>query len=163
MGQGASQDGYQGGLGIIDFLPGGDGEKFVKVYNDTGSAVTNGDLFFLSYSRDSESLTVALRPTLDACATSSVWRHIVVVNNAPLRGATIAADAWGYVQLMGYCPKVACAATIAIDDFLAGSNSTPAIAADDGTTITNASFAIALTAYATGFCTAILFGERVTI
>jgi hypothetical protein len=163
MGLGASQDGYQGGLGVIDFLPGGDGEKFVKVYNDTGAAVTNGDLFFLSYAKDADTLSPSARPTLDACATSAVYRHIVVINNAPLRGATIADAAWGYAQVMGYCPKVACAATISIDDFLGGSNSTPAIAADDGTTIANTSFGIAVTAYSAGFCTAILFGERVTI
>ena len=155
--------GYQGAAGVIEMI-GADFDQFIKVYNDIGAAVTNGDCYFLDFVRDVDSMTVAARPTLEAMATSAVYRQIVVVNNAQLGKTTIADTEWGYVQIRGYCPKVKCGSTIAIDDFLQGANAS-STAADDGTTITIDSFGIAITDEDTvaGFCEAILFGVRTNI
>jgi len=150
---------YEGATGAIDTITGAHGEVFIKVYNNTGAAVNNGDVYFLNWKRDSSS---GARPTLEAVATSTVARQVVVVNNAPLARDSIANGKYGYVQLRGYCPKVKSANTVAIDDFLAGTNASQT-AADDGTSQTGKSFGIATTAYAGGFVEAILFGEPVTV
>lgn len=149
---------YEGAKGSFEFFENGF-DQFIKAYNDTGAAVTNGDVYFLSFLKDADSLSPSARPTLDAAATTTVYRQVVIVNNAPKGLDTIADTAWGYVQIRGYCPKVKAASTVAIDDFLQGTNATQE-AADDGTTITADSFGIAVTATASGFCEAILFGER---
>jgi hypothetical protein len=147
---------YQGAKGAIDVVE-RDFNKFIKVYNDLGSAVTNGDVYHLSYERDADSLTVAGRPTLVACATTSVPRQTVVVNNTILGESTIADQAWGYVQIQGYCPKIKVASTVAIDDYLQGANGSQE-AADDGTSQTTDSFGIALSAYSSGYAEGLLFG-----
>jgi hypothetical protein len=162
MGFGASQGGYRNGLGVIDWLPGADGELFVKVYNDRAAALTNGDVYFLSYLSDIDSLTVVGRPTLDPCATSAVYRQVVVVNNAPLNKATIADAEWGYVQVRGYCPKVAVASDVDTIDYYIQAADGTAIAVKDSS-MSNDSFAIATSVYSAGFCKAVLFGERSTI
>lgn len=155
---------YQGALGVLDVVESGSGEKYIKVYNDTGSAVTNGDVYFLSYEKDADSLSPSARPTLEAMATTSVYRQIVVVNNVLLGATTIADQAWGYVQIAGYCPDVNTDVTsVAIDRYLQGKNSA-ATAADDGTTITTDSFAITVGAiFSTSHIAALLFGERTII
>jgi hypothetical protein len=159
---GENISGYQGAAGVIDMV-GEDFDQFIKIYNDKAGTLTNGDVYFLSFIRDIDSMTVAARPTLDAVAQSAaIYRQIVVVNNAPLGKATIADTEWGYVQVRGYCPKIAVVSTIAIDDFLMGDAGT-AIAEEAGTTITTNSFGIAITAYAAGFCEGILFGDRVLV
>jgi hypothetical protein len=159
MGTGGSQSGYEGGVGVYDWLSGGDGELYLKVFNDIGSALTNGDVYFLSWAKDTTVGTY--RPTLDACATSAtVFRQVVVVNNAPLRAATIADDAWGYVQVRGYCPVIAVTASVSAGELYLQAVTGTAIAATDGASVTNDSFGIAVTAYATGFCTGILFGTK---
>jgi hypothetical protein len=150
--------GYPDGKSIEHLFT--EGKHFIKVYNDIGSTLTNGDVYFLSYLTDADSLGVT--PTLDACATTAVLRKVAVVNNSPFGLATIADATWGWVQVGGYCSKIACVNTIAAEDFLQGANAS-AIAADDGTTITADSFGIAKTAYASGFCEGHLFDERTSI
>jgi hypothetical protein len=161
MGQNAT--GYQGAAGVIEMI-GGDFDQFIKVYNDIGAAVTNGDCYFLDFVRDADSMTVAARPTMEATATSAVYRQIVVVNNMPLGKTTIADKEWGYVQIRGYCPKVSTVTASDIDRFLQGTNAST-LAADDGTTITTDSFGICLTNEddVAGFVEAILFGVRTII
>lgn len=151
---------YQGGSNI-DML-GADFKQHIKVYNDLGAAVNNGDVYFLDWKRDADSLATAARPTLVACATTAVQRQVVIVENSPLGKDSIADQALGYVQIRGYCPKIATAATVAIDDYLEAVNAT-AVSADDGTTQTADSFAIATTAVASGYCEGILFGTLATI
>lgn len=155
---------YRGALGALAKINGGNGEVYQLVYNDTGSAITNGDVYFLSYLKDADSLTVSARPTLDTPATTSVYRQIVVVNNTPLGLSTIADAAWGYVQISGYCPDVNTDVTsVAIDRFLQGKN-TAVLAADDGTSYTTDSFAITVGAiFSTSHIEAILFGVRTVI
>ena len=133
----------------------------VLVFNDTGAAVNNGDVFFLSWIGGSGA---SERPRIVACATSAVPRQIVVVDQSGAGKTSIGDDEWGYVTIAGYCKKVACAATVAPNDFLQGVNGT-AVSADDGTAQTADSFAIAVTDEdaTPGFCEAILFGEPVTI
>lgn len=155
---------YEGAAGALDIISGGNGEIFYKVYNDLGAAVTNGDVYFLDWQKDADSLSPSARPTLVLPATSSVYRQVVVVNNALLNSDTIADASWGYVQYRGYCPKVAAASTTAIDDYLQGTNGT-AVSSDDGTSQTTDSFGIAITDEDTvaGFVEAMLFGQPVTI
>lgn len=168
--------GYEGGLGVYDLV--GQGfELYIKVYNDLAATINNGDVYFLDWQKDADSLSPSARPTLVACATTAVQRQVVVVNNivpnnlnvagsVPTNSSTSIADTtWGYVQLRGYCPKIKCAATIAIDDYLQGTNATQE-AADDGTSMTADSFGIAVSAYgdpATGYCAGVLFGTTALI
>lgn len=174
MSTNAGISGYQGGLGVYDLVSQGF-EQYIKVYNDTGGTISNGDVYFLEWFKDTDSLSPSARPTLGVCATgtSTIYRQIVVVNNiipnnlpvagsVPTNSSTGIADAtWGYVQLRGYCPKIKCAATIAIDDLLNATDASQT-AADGGTSYTTNSFAIAVTAVdnpETGYCSGVLFGE----
>ena len=166
-----SVSGYQGGLGVYDLV--GQGfELYIKVYNDLGATINNGDVYFLDWKKDADSLSPSARPTLVACATTAVQRQVVVVNNitpnnlpvagsVPTNSSTSIADTtWGYVQLRGYCPKIKAASGVLIDDFLEAVNASQE-AADDGTTQTADSFAIAVTDIndpATGYCAGVMFG-----
>ncbi len=67
------------------------------------------------------------------------------------------AGAWVEVYVGGYCPKVLCDSGMAAGDYLAAGAT--AGSADDSTTKTALTFGLALTPYASGFCTAILFDK----
>lgn len=140
-----------------------EGRHFIKVWNDIGSTINDGDVYFLAWVKPSDSTNV---PTLDACATTAIYRQVAVVANGEFGDvASIADDTWGWVQVEGYCTKIKCAATIAVGDFLQGVNASVE-AGDDGTTLTADSFGIAVTAVgdpASGYCSGILFGTRATI
>jgi len=144
--------GYQGNASI-DFLENGFDQK-IKVYNGTGAAVNNGKVYILSFD-------ATYGATISTPATSSVPQHVVVIDNSELGQSSIAAGAYGYAVYRGYA-TVACANTIAAGDFLGAANASTT-AADAGTSRTANSFGIALTAYSGGSCTAILFGDTVTI
>jgi hypothetical protein len=157
---GVSQSGYEGGAGVIAWLPGGDGELFIKVFNDSDAAYTNGGVYGLSFKNDSDSN--GFYPILESPTTDTDALHwIVVVNNSPLGKATIADDAWGYVQLKGYCPAITVNTTVTLDHYMELITAT-AYATDDGTTKTTGSFGIAKSTSATSV-TGILFGERVVV
>lgn len=156
---------YQGQIGSGGELIQVGFEQFIKIYNDTAGTLTNGDVYFLSWLKDADSLSPSARPTLDALATTSVYRQVVVVNNTLNSGAgTILDTKWGFVQVRGYCPDVNTDVTsVAIDRFLQGKNAT-ATAADDGTTITTDSFAITTGAiFNTSHIDAEMFGDRTII
>jgi hypothetical protein len=155
---------YQGVVGTGGEIIRAGFEEYIKVYNDIGSAITNGDCYFLSWLKDADSLSPSARPTLDAMATTAVYRQIVVVNNHILGKSTIADTEWGYVQKSGYCPDVNTNVTnVAIDRFLQGLNAA-ATAADDGTSYTSDSFAITVSAiFSTSHIAATLFGVRTII
>ena len=157
-----SVEGYRGALGAYPVIRNGF-DKFILVYNDTGAAVTNGDLYHISYEKDADSLSPSARPTLTACATTSVYQHIGVVNNSPLGASTIADQAWGYVQVRGYCPDVKCTtATQAIDTYIQGTNGTQA-ATNDGSSRTTDSFAIMLAAAVANHGPCLMFGDTCII
>lgn len=156
---------YQGALGT-----GGDvirigWETYVKVYNDTAATVTNGDVFFLSWLKDADSLSPSARPTLDALATTAIYRQVVVVNNQLNNTVSGIADAtWGFCSMQGYVPDINTNVTsVAIDRFLQGLNAT-ATAADDGTAYTTDSFAITVGAiFNTSHIEGVMFGCRTLI
>lgn len=151
--------GYEGALrAAVEYLE-VDGDLFIKVYNDTGAAVNDGDVYMLSFLKDADSSDGRNVPTLDAAATTAIYRQFVVVQNFPRKLSTIADADWGFVQVRGYCRKVKAAATVVAEDFLQGTNAT-AEAADDGTSYTTDSFGIAKTAVSGGFVEAELFGTR---
>lgn len=145
---------------ILDYRNGKNVEDVVDyvVYNDLAGAVTEGNVYFLSFEKDADSLSPSERPTLVACATTAVPRKVVVALE------TFADQVRGRVRFKGYCPKVKCASTIAIDDYLQGANASQT-AADDGTSITTDSFGISVSDEdnTAGFCEAILFGREIII
>ena len=145
---------------ILDYRNGENVEQEViyQCYNDLGSAVVAGEMFFLSYEGDADSLSPTARPTLMVPATSAIYRKVVVALEA------VADQAWGKFMYAGHCPLVLCASTVAINDYLQGVTATR-VAGDDSTTQTIDSFGIAVTDYSatTTGCEAILFGEKVNI
>ncbi len=155
---------YQGARGTGGEIIRAGFEEYIKIYNDLAAAVTNGDVYFLSWLKDADSLSPSARPTLDALATTAIYRSIVVVNNHIRGASTIADTEWGYVQYRGQCEDVNTDVTsVAIDRFLQGKNAT-ATAADDGTSYTTDSFAITTNAiFSTSHIPAVLFGERTLI
>jgi hypothetical protein len=161
----AGNQNYQGAIGTGGELIQIGFEKFIKVYNDTAGTISNGAVYFLSWLKDADSLSPSARPTLDALATSAIYRQVVVVNNTLNSGAGTILDAnWGFVQVRGYCPDVNTDVTsVAIDRFLQGKNAT-ATAADDGTAYTIDSFAITVGAiFSTSHIEATLFGQPTNI
>ena len=155
---------YQGAKGTGGELVSVGFEKYIKVYNDIAATITNGDVYFLSWLKDADSLSPSARPTLDALATSAIYREIVVVNNKLMGKTNILDTEWGFVQKSGYCADVNTNVTsVAIDRFLQGLNAT-ATSADDGTAYTTDSFAITVGAiFSTSHIEAVLFGERTII
>ncbi len=158
---------YQGALSSIEFLEDG-WNLFVKVYNDTGSTATNGDVFYLNYEKDADSLDPSARATLTPGgaavfpSSSSVYQHVVVINNAPKGTTSIADQEWGWAQLRGYCPDVnyTTTASAAIDRYMQPDDGDDG-AKDDGTAKTVYSFAISTSAlFNTSHVEAFLFGER---
>jgi hypothetical protein len=145
---------------ILDYRNGKNVEDIIDyvVYNDLAGTVTLGDVYFLSYEKDADSLSPSERPTLSVCAQTAVPRKVVVALE------TFADQARGRVRFQGYCPVVKCANTIEIDDYLQGTN-TSQTAADDGTTVTTDSFGISVSDedVTAGFCEAVLFGQEVII
>ena len=156
---------YQGALGAIEYEKNGL-EVYVKVYNDTGAAVNNGDVFILSYEKDADSLSPSARPTLTAVpASSAIYQHVCVVNNTKKGQSTIADGEWGWVQIAGYCPDVNtdAAGDIAADRYVEALYST-ATATDEGTARTVYAFAILIgDAFNTSHFAAFLFGDRVLV
>lgn len=148
-------------------------EEFVKIFNCTasstspvgGATLTNGDVYWLSWAKDGDSLSPSARPTLQQMATTAIYRSIVVVNNSLYNNVSgIAKGTWGYVQRMGYCPDINTNVTsVAIDRYLQGLNAA-ATAADDGTAYTTDSFAITVGAiFNTSHIDGVIFGERTLI
>lgn len=167
---------YQGANGAIEVLSDGF-DEYIKIYNDTGAALNNGDNYFLELNIDADDGVI--RPVVKACATSAVRRHIVVIDNSPLLKDTIADQAWGFVKSRGLCIKVKANAAItgaAAHLYMQGANGSQE-AADDGAAYTADTYAIAVTASGTildssvsagtsalaGYCSAILLGREVTI
>ena len=132
-------------------------EIIYTCYNDQAATITAGDLYFLSYEKDADSLDPSARSTVTPCATSSVYRKIVVALE------DVADKAWGKFMYRGTC-DVNVASSVVIDDYIKGTNATQE-ASDETTTISAYSFGIAVGDYvaATGLAECILFGERVTL
>jgi len=130
----------------------------MKIYNDLGSTISKGGVYFLDHAKDADSLSPSARPTVVLPATVAFGREVVVALE------DIADQTYGLFMKRGYCPVVLCASTIAAEDYLQGANAS-ATAADDGTAQTADSFGIATTAYAaaTTSCEAYLFGTPATI
>lgn len=157
--------GYQGATGVAAVIQGASGEEFILVYNGTASTVyTNGDAYNVSFANDA----TGVYPILATPATDSVGTTVVgIVNNTPLGSTTIAAGAWGYVQVAGYCEAITGdGSAITIGHGLKCGNSA-IVATDEGTaTLTAKSFAIAKTTGAASAGVQVagwLLGWRVTV
>ena len=162
MGSGAVMN-YQGvadaGLEVIE---GPNGEKFLGVYNDSGGAHTDGDNFFLSFLTDVDSQSQW--PTLDAMATSAIYRLIVAV--IPKSGLSGIADtAYGFVQSRGDMNNgvgVLTTGGMTDENFLQGTNASQALS-DDGTSITIDTAAVVKGAAVSNITPCVFMGGRVNI
>jgi hypothetical protein len=131
--------------------------KLVRLYNGTGSALTQYAVYMLNYDGDEET-----NPKVIACATSTPIRWLVVAQEAT------AAASWGWFACFGYTECLVEGTTdVAKDDFLKLTSGTSATAfIKDGTTITAASFAIATEAQADNSAVAtrvFLLGDKATV
>lgn len=164
------------------WLEGANGELFLYVYNDTAGELTDGKLVLVEYFNDADSCSPAAYPTLATPATSSVAIHKIGVvanggapgsdgNAATGQSASIPDQAWGWVQVRGYCNKINADAksgggdAIAADNYLKAENATNNAILDHATTATAKAFAMSKSALATGTgtVTGYLFGREVTI
>lgn len=175
MSTNGSVSGYEGGLGVYDLVEQGF-EQYIKIYNDTGATLSNGDVVCLEWFKDVDSLTVSARPTVKTPATTAIYRQFGVVNNIipnnlPVAGSVptnsstgIADTTFGYIQLRGYCPLIKGAGVTAEDCFQAVNASTSA--ATDGASVTTDSIGVAITTSndpSTGYFSGVLFGTRALI
>jgi len=133
--------GYEGGTGQIETFRGGDGELFVKLYNDTGAAITNGYIYKIDWTDDADSKGHYPTPGTPATDTSGLT-EIVVANNSPWGAATIADQAWGWFQKEGYCPTVIGNATAVTDEYTVKAADGLTTTAEDGAATTTSSFGI---------------------
>lgn len=163
MSLGGSVSDYVGSTGGVDWIEGSGGELFVKVYNDTGAAITNGGVYILDWTDDADSK--GYYPTPGTAATqSAAIIEVVVINNLPLGKTTIADQAWGYAQYKGYCPAITAGSGGQTDEqYLEVLNGT-IYSTNDGASKTTKSFGIAKSAAvgAVSF-TGYLFGYRVVV
>jgi hypothetical protein len=153
--------GYRAAAGVVD-RAGETNEKFILVYNESGSSIPNGSVVFVSMI---PSTTAGYYPQTATPATTAVQQVIGVVNNIQLDKTAIAASAWGYVQVRGYCPKVLMTASIAAKVFLQAANGTYT-SVSDGAALTADSFAITITTdavAAAGYTDCMILGRDATI
>jgi hypothetical protein len=156
--------GYEGQAGAFDVIE-GNGMEFIKVYNDLGSAISNGAVYAVEYLDDADSKSPSAFPTLVLASTqSAALLKIGVVNNTPLGKATIADQAWGYVQTKGYCETVLADGVGVTDEHYIEVLNGVAVATDDGTSRTIKSFGLAKASAAAGATfAAVLFGDLVDV
>ena len=116
-----------------------DPQVLIRLYNDTGSATTDGQVFLVSFDGDEET-----NPNITTPATSSVYSTYVVSYGA------VANATWGWFTIAGYCNALVEGTTdVAKDDMLQGSNGNAYFIQDGGATRTTDSIAIATAAQAT--------------
>lgn len=152
---------YQG-VGVPELIQEGY-DVFLKVFNDTGSAITEGSVCKVN---PATSGTSSIYPSLTRPATQASVLHIIgVVNNARLGKADIADKSWGYVQIQGYCPKIATAGAVAtVDHQLITTNNAFTATSSGATTETTASFASAKsTVGGAGFVTGWIHGRLISM
>lgn len=139
--------------------------KFIKVYNNLGSALAEGDLVVLSFVGS----TAGYYPTVTVPATTSVPVTVGVVANAGFGVSGIPDASWGYIQTRGLASvtKTTAANPIAVNDFLLAGNGIKTAATESTpTTFTAKTFGIAKSVVATGVAgkaDVYLFGDKVTI
>lgn len=151
---------YQGGPNFanLETLVGGDGQKLIKVYNDTGGALTNGAIKTLAFEVDAtDTSNPIIRGILKAPATQTTESNIIcVVDNAILGLGTIASTDYGFVCVEGYTQALCDGTTdIAVGDQLevlntgtAFTQGAAATSGDSGALVPEAA-AIAMQAYTT--------------
>jgi hypothetical protein len=165
MARGHIQD-YLGGLGSVGIVRKGF-DIFYLVYNDTGGALTDGDVVAVEFLGDADTTNGYNIPTVSTPAASATSAVIGVVNNQMKSATSIADAAWGYIQVRGYCPAIThtTADGIAIDDYLTAKDGV-LTASLDGGPYSVSSFAIAKSAKTGGVAgtvTGILLGREVTV
>jgi hypothetical protein len=149
---------YQGGANCANMeeVKGSDGQIYVKIYNDTGAALSNGAIYELSWEVDAtDTSNPIIRTILKAPATEAVSVvQIAVVDNTPLGKTTIAAAEYGFVCIKGFTYALVDGTTdVAAGDQLEVLNAgtafiqAAAATAGDAGTIIDETCAIAMEAY----------------
>ena len=156
---------YVGGVGSIGIVR-NSFDTFYLVYNDTGGALTNGDVVRVDLLKDVDTAAGTNEPTVSTPATATVAVVVGVVDNTLKNASTIADAAWGFVQIRGYCAAITktTADAVAIDDYLKAANAVKTASLDSA--YSAKSFAIAKSAKAGGVAgtvTGFLLGRETTI
>jgi len=137
-------------------------DVYIKVFNETGAALTEGQVVKVSpASSTSGQYPSAVQPTTNAAVI-----HIIgVVNNGKLGVSSIANLTWGFVQIQGYCPKIATAGAVTtVDHQLITTNASYNATSSGATTETTASFASAKsTVGGAGFVSGWLTGRLIAM
>lgn len=155
-------NGYQGGnsVGVVN-----DGySRYIKVYNDSGAAVSEGAVVEISFADSGTAGKYPCIATPIETATSTVL--IGVVSNFLNNASTIPDDSWGWVQVRGYCDKLNTAGSVTIEHHLEVTAAAPTVATTEAsaTTWTTSTFAVAKSAVTgAGEISAFLFGKPVVI
>lgn len=79
-------------------------DRWIKFYNDTGGALSNGAIKQIAYEVDAtDTSNPIIRAILKAPATEAVSVvEIAVVDNSPLGEDTVASTDYGYAKVRGY-------------------------------------------------------------
>lgn len=96
----------------IPYLEGNQDDKWIRFYNNTASAMTNGDIYTISTSVDiTDTSNPILAPILVAVSTTSAGGVVIAVVDDP--SGTVAAYAYGMAKIRG-CIKANCFGTTPI-------------------------------------------------
>ena len=137
-------------------------DTYIKVFNETGAALTEGSVVKVSPANS----TSGIYPSAVQPATQAAVVHIIgVVNNAKLGVASIANLSYGFVQVAGYCPKIATAGAVTtVDHQLVTTNTSYAATSSGATTESTSSFASAKsTVGGAGFVSGWLTGRLIAM
>jgi hypothetical protein len=115
---------YQGSVGLAATIQEG-ANKWLLVYNDTASALSNGVPYVLSM----QVASGIPYYTPVAPVSNAIGDTVVVIDNSRLGLSTIAAYAWGYVLVSGLTVEAVTTSTIAANDQLKVANGGAAFAA----------------------------------
>ncbi len=128
------------GAGVPELISEGF-DLFIKVFNETGAALTKGQVVKVSFANS----TSGMYPQAVQPGTNSAVIHMMgVVANSKLGSSSIANLAWGLVQIQGYCPEIATAGTVStVDHQLVTTNTSYNATSSGATTETTAGFAAA--------------------
>jgi len=155
----SAANGYQGGNSIG--MNGGDFDQFIKCYNDTGAAVTEGDCYIVNFADGAD----GYYPTITAVATDSTSRNFLGVVTNDIHGAAgIPSNDWGWMQVRGYCSKINTTGSVTINHTLEVLNGVATASTEGAATLTANTFAIAKTAVTgAGSVDGVLLGDKVVI
>ena len=156
---------YPSGNNGVEWYRDAEGGVFVRIYEDGGSALSNGVVYALTFT-SSASVVYADVTAPTAVATNSAI--IGVVNNAPRGLDTIPAYGRGWLQIAGYCPYINTTGTIAANAQLEVKADAATVLQDDtaangGVQYTPNCVGVAIAEITTNVWSAFLIGNPVVV